>query len=344
MRWRILAVVPAVLWLGLFTHAQSPAGGTESFFTKSLHYTNRGLEYVYSKEQGGVERILGKSAAEAGCVKPQCHVKSCDVCHKEEKDGKAFFSVQAARSEKACYGCHGAPGKDNPDVHLAKGMKCMQCHTAREIHGDGTAVDTYMKPGVLDARCENCHKELSKIASHTVHGGKVACGPCHIKDLPTCFNCHYETSLAGGKEPRIKRGGLLFLVNHDSQVNVANFLTHVYQNKTMITLAHTSPQTIVRQGRPCEACHGTDVDRQVQAGTFAPISWKKGEIVTAAGVVPVVENMTWNVTFFGREGEKWVPLMSSEKPLVNFSGYCSPLTAAQFEKLLKPQKSTTAAR
>jgi hypothetical protein len=218
----------------------------------------------------------------------------------------------------------------------------MDCHNVREIHGDGVAYDTYMKPGVLETRCENCHKELSKIASHTVHGGKLACGACHIKELPTCFNCHYETSFAGGKEARIKRAGLFFLVNHGGQVKPANFLTHVYQNKTMITLAHTAPQAIVKQGRACEACHGTEIDKKVKAGTFAPIEWKKGEIVSATGVVPVVENMTWNVAFFGREGDKWVPLKSPEKPLVNFSGYCSPLTAAQLEMLLKPQKAAPA--
>ncbi len=31
----------------------------ESFYAKSLHYTNRGIEFIYSKEQGGVERLTG---------------------------------------------------------------------------------------------------------------------------------------------------------------------------------------------------------------------------------------------------------------------------------------------
>jgi hypothetical protein len=93
---------------------------------------------------------------------------------------------------------------------------------------------------------------------------------------------------------------------------------------------------VAEKGRPCEACHGTAIALQVAKGTFVPIAWKDGQVVSPEGVVPIAENMKWNLTFFGRENEKWVPLKSPEKPLVNFAGECSPLTAAQLAKIQKP--------
>jgi hypothetical protein len=40
----------------------------DSFYSRSPHYTNRGIEYWYAEEQGGLERITGVSAAELGCL------------------------------------------------------------------------------------------------------------------------------------------------------------------------------------------------------------------------------------------------------------------------------------
>ena len=57
-----LIVMPAV---AAPQEAGPPAG--ENFFAKSLHYTNRGIEFVYSKDQGGVERLTGVPFKDTGC-------------------------------------------------------------------------------------------------------------------------------------------------------------------------------------------------------------------------------------------------------------------------------------
>lgn len=336
----VLYTLPFVLAVCAAEQPSTTPPPEDSFFAKSLHYTNHGIEFVYSKEQGGVERILGVSASKAECLSPACHVTSCDVCHKEEAGGKASYTVAVARSQKACAKCHGAKKENDPDVHVRKGMACMDCHTKREIHGDGTVWDCYLKPGTLDAKCANCHAELPKNPSHAQHAGNIDCGACHVSEIATCFNCHYETSWAGGKEDAIRKTGLFFLVNHGGKVKLANFMTHVYGNKTMITVAPVFKHSVTSKGRPCEACHGTEIARQVADGTFAPIAWKDGQTASPQGVVPVVQNMTWNLTFFGRENEKWVPLQAPEKPLVNFAGECSPLTAAQLGRMQKPARAT----
>ncbi|MDH4222029.1 MAG: hypothetical protein OEV55_00670 [candidate division Zixibacteria bacterium] len=95
----------------------------ENFYQKSLHYTNKGIEYLYSKEQGGIERITGMTASELGCLNSKCHVQSCDVCHLKEVDGISTYSSEVAKAPQICHRCHGEMEKDNPDVHFTKGMK-----------------------------------------------------------------------------------------------------------------------------------------------------------------------------------------------------------------------------
>ena len=54
------------------------------------------------------------------------------------------------------------PGSDGrnyshimPDVHFAAGMECIDCHTSREVMGEG-----YASPGLygqLEIGCDDCH-------------------------------------------------------------------------------------------------------------------------------------------------------------------------------------------
>jgi hypothetical protein len=319
----LLAAIPAF--------GQTPPG-EDNFYSRSLHFTNRGIEFVYAKENGGLERLTGMSAEKLGCLKASCHVTSCDTCHRREVDGKVSYSVEQARSGEACARCHDADPKD-PDVHRQAGMKCMACHTSREVHGDGVAHDTYQQPGVIETRCEKCHAAIAKTASHTVHKGKLDCGVCHVRDVPTCFNCHLESRMAKKKSSSIERHGLFFLVNHDGRVTLANFLSYVYKNGTMITLAPTSPHSITRAGRRCPDCHGTSNVRAVAAGTLVLSRFSAGELKTAEGVIPVVDGMKWNLVFLDRDGDRWVPLANPAPPLVNFSGLAAPLTRAQLASL-----------
>ncbi len=311
----------------------------ESFYAKSLHYTNRGIESVYSKEQGGLERITGISAADLGCLKSKCHVRNCDTCHRKDVDGKAFFTVEKVVLEAACQKCHPVE-KDDPDVHFRRGMKCMDCHSAREIHGDGTAYDSYQQPGVLDTRCGKCHGNLPRTASHTVHGGRLDCTACHVRDVPTCYNCHIDTRLKGGKDASIELRNLLFLVNHDGKVTPANFLSYVYGSKTMITLAPSFPHSIKKEGRRCAECHDTPIVRDIKAGRLVPFRWEDGRVKNVEGVIPVLDGMKWDLVFLGREGDKWVPLRDPAAPLLNYSGYCSPLTREQFAEIEKARTGT----
>jgi len=310
----------------------------DNFYAKSLHYTNRGIEFIYSKEQGGLERLTGLTASQAGCLKGKCHARTCDTCHLKEVDGRATYSLDPAVAQAACEKCHGVP--EGPDVHRQKGMKCMACHSTREVHGDGIAYDTYMQPGVLDTRCEKCHQELKRTVSHTVHKGKLDCSTCHVAELVTCLNCHVETRVKEAKDVQIELKGMLFLVNHDGRVTLANFLSYVYRNRAMITLAPTFSHSITREGRQCRDCHGTKIVRDLASNTFVPVRWENGKAINVEGVIPVLEGMKWNVPYLNYENGKWVPIANPGEPLLNYSAFCTPLTRAQFAKLEKAPGSS----
>jgi hypothetical protein len=313
-----------------------------SFFEKSLHYTNRGIEFIYSKENGGLERLTGLSASAVGCLKAKCHVQTCDTCHFKEVNGEATYSLDPAVAQAACEKCHGVP--EGADVHRANGMKCMSCHSTREVHGDGVAYDTYMQPGVLDTRCEKCHSNIKKSVSHTVHKGRLDCSTCHVAELVTCLNCHVETRVKEGKDVQVELKGMLFLVNHESKVTLANFLTCVYKNRAMITLAPTFSHSITREGRRCQDCHGTQIVRAVVSNSLVPAWWENGQVKNLRGVIPVLEKMTWNLPYLNYEDGKWFPIANPVEPLLNYSGFCTPLTRAQLAALEKPQGSSGGAR
>lgn len=311
---------------------------TENFYNKSLHYTNKGIAFMYSKEAGGLETITGRPGSEIGCDKPECHARSCDVCHAVEADGKMSYTIDPARCAEACGRCHD-DGKESPDVHFKSGMKCMDCHTVREIHGDGTEYNSYNTPGFFDAKCENCHKELTQTESHTVHKGKLDCPTCHVMESTTCYNCHIDSRLAKIKGASIQLKNLLFLVNHDGRVKLGNFLSHVYQNKTMITLAPSFGHSIKKDGLKCPACHNTQIVKDIAKDKFKLVTWdkKKKEIGSPEGIVPVLDGMTWRIVPLTYDGTTWTPIVDPEQPIIHYAGYCTPLTGAQFAKLKVPQ-------
>lgn len=311
---------------------------SDSFFTRSLHFTNRGIEFLYAREQGGVGTITGKTAAEAGCVQAKCHVASCDACHRKDAGGKSSYTLDPAVAQAACEGCHDAATPET-DVHAAKGMRCMSCHSVREVHGDGVAYDTYSQAGALDTRCESCHASIARTASHTVHGGKLDCSACHTLAAPSCLNCHLDATREAKKDNQIPLDGVLFLVNHGGRVTTANLLSFVSGKRTMVTLAPNFAHSITRAGRTCGDCHASEIVARIAADTLAPARLEAGKLASVRGVVPAVEGMTWRLPFLERTANGWAPIAGAEPPIVHFSGNCAPLTKEQLARLVAPRAS-----
>lgn len=319
-----------------FALSQDSTSSIQSFYAKSLHYTNKGLTYFYQKEQGGLERLTGVPASKLGCEKSQCHATSCDICHAKTTSGKQEFSKSNARNPENCYGCHGEPEKNSPDVHQIKGMVCMDCHTAREIHGDGIAHNSYKEPGFFDVKCKNCHTNLSQSESHKIHAEKLDCAVCHTIETETCVNCHIDSRLKAQKVKQIKLSGMYFLVNHDGKVKLANLLSYVYGNKTMLTFAPTFYHSIKKEGKTCNQCHNSKNVNDIGDGNFKLTWWENNGLKNSSGVIPVLEGFKWNLVYLDWVDSNWVPLQNPEEPVISYSGYCTPLTKEQFRKLNIP--------
>ena len=216
-------------------------------------------------------------------------------------------------------------------------MVCMDCHTAREIHGDGTEYKSYNEPGFFDVKCSNCHSALTKSASHTVHKNKLDCAVCHTAETVTCLNCHIDARLEKTKVKTPQLKNLFFLVNHDGKIKLANMLSYVYQGKTMITFAPTFSHSIKKEGKKCADCHVSQIVNDMAKNKFNLVRWENNELKSAEGVVPVLEGYNWNLVYMNWNiaDSCWVPINNPPEPLLNYSGFCSPITKEQFLKLSK---------
>ena len=109
-------------------------------------------------------------------------LNQCTACH-SSRVAHAYFGL--------------APGS-SPDVHQTKGMKCMNCHTTDEIHGDGKIYDQRYKVPSLP-KCEKCHQGIATSNMyHAVHINTFNCNVCHSQNYNNCGSCHI-----GGEGARI---------------------------------------------------------------------------------------------------------------------------------------------
>jgi hypothetical protein len=315
----------------------------EAFFLKSLHYTTDGMAYWYDKDQGGLETLTGIPYSELSCK--HCHVSSCDTCHKAEKDNKLSYSTEAATNMEICLQCHArAKAVMNMDkrakqldVHFEKGMKCSDCHTTREVHGDGTRYTSMRQPGAMDANCEKCHEKVPSSTSHKIHRKKLDCNSCHVRHVVSCSNCHFETLVKEGKKVAMPLSGWVFLMNYEGRVTSANMQTFVTEgNKTFLIFAPQNSHSVMKDGRTCNECHGIENVKKVQSGAIAMTWLENGELKQTKGLIPVVDGVTYDFVYHDYKDGKWIPIENPPKPLLQYAGYGAPLSDAQLKKLAMP--------
>jgi thiosulfate/3-mercaptopyruvate sulfurtransferase len=94
-------------------------------------------------------------------------------------------------------------------------MKCVDCHTGHEMHGQVSDCAT-CHPGPEEAtlappdhrlagpqvpRCETCHTKVAigdDIKMHQIHGGDLSCQVCHSIAYTSCYGCHVQISETTG--------------------------------------------------------------------------------------------------------------------------------------------------
>ncbi len=352
-RFRWFAVAGIVVFVSMLASGQALSGDVaqeECFYLESLHYTAAGMEHWYSKENGGLEQLTNIPYEELGCR--NCHAGGCDRCHrveKQEKDCKVLeYSTDAAAKQKMCLACHGREGAmirinhkaNQDDVHLSMGMVCVDCHSGRELHGDGTPYISLKQPGAMDTQCENCHDDVKPTEAHTVHNGRLDCKACHIRHVVSCTNCHFDTMVREGKRKAVPVSGWVFLMNYEGKVTSASMQTFVTGGtKTFLLFAPHMSHAVMKEGRTCEGCHATDILTRIEEGSLVLTRLEDGQVVNTKGAIPVVDEVDYQCVYLDRKDGEWVPIDNPDPPLRQYVAFGEPLTMDQVEKLLKTQKA-----
>ncbi|MDQ1333704.1 MAG: hypothetical protein QG552_654 [Thermodesulfobacteriota bacterium] len=336
------AVIVAVLGFGI-AGAQEI---TDCFYLKSLHYTARGMSYWYETKQGGLETLTKVPYDKLGCK--GCHNGGCDVCHKaetEQKDCKiAAYTKEAATKQAMCLKCHAREksmiGIDHKaqqeDVHTAQGMVCTDCHSTREMHGDGTPYVSMKQPGAMQTQCENCHDDLKPTEAHTVHKDRLDCKACHVRHVVSCTNCHFDHMAKTGERKARPVSGWVFLMNYEGKVSSATMQTFlVGENKTFLMFAPHMSHSIMKKGRDCETCHATEIVDQVRKGALKLTWLTDGKLSSLKGVIPVVDGVDYGCAYDDFVDGKWVPIENPPKPPVQYVGYGTPLSQEQLANMAK---------
>ncbi len=315
----------------------------EPLFSFSLRYTGNGMAYWYDKSNGGLEILTGIPYSKLDCK--NCHVTSCDACHRTVINEKPAYSKMYARKQDTCLHCHKREASilqtdislNQQNVHSAKGMECMDCHTAREIHGDGIEYKSMKQAGAMDTKCENCHESISSSISHKVHREKLDCKACHVRHVISCSNCHFDTLLKEGKRVAIPLSGWVFLMNYNGKVTSANMQTFVVSdNKTFLMFAPQNSHSIMKEGRRCDECHATEAVKKVKEGRLSLTWFENGNVKNLKGVIPIVDGVTYDSVYQDYKEGKWIPIDNPPSPLIHYAGFGEPLSKEQLKKLCIP--------
>ena len=320
----------------------------EECFATSLHHTTRGMGYWYDAKDG-FSAVTGVPYKNLGCK--SCHVTSCNDCHLVKTDDGYAYSTDKARKSETCLKCHSREkatlGIDKArgieSVHMTK-MQCADCHSQREVHGDGTCYESMRAPGALDTKCTNCHAqeggdgpEIPDSESHSVHKEKLDCTACHVSNTMTCYNCHFGVLKETGKKSEsfaAKAKDFLLLVKYDGKVTSGTLQTLVGpDNYPFVTYVPYFTHSVTPEGRKCEQCHGTEaVTTLAQGKRYAPGEFKDGRITFKKGVVPLAPTLLdW--PFLEKKNDKWVPFTPTNPPLIQLGVYAEPFTTEELTRM-----------
>jgi hypothetical protein len=334
--------LPAAERAGDPSDGQSAENRYQENFKTSLHHTGRGLAFWYGKEQKGLELLTGQPYENLACK--QCHVGSCQGCHQAVKKEKAQAGKPGPVDESTCLKCHDRLAAlrhqmreaKKDDVHSALGLTCLDCHSSREMHGDGKIYQSQKEPGAMDARCDRCHEEIPDSFAHRKHGKKVSCQACHAHTVLNRTSTQFELLAREGKRVSVPETGWIFLMSREKKLTAAALETWVFSDgRTLMVFAPDGSHAIGKTGRKCWECHGSPWMIQAQKGTMN-LSWmEKGEVKKGRGIIPVLEGPTYNLIQQRFQNGKWARLEPSSPSPVQYAAYGGPVSDKHFRKMLK---------
>ncbi len=313
---------------------QAPPPGPAENLATSLHATAAGMQWWY-EQPNGLGGLINISYASTGCG--HCHTRGCSDCHGD------VAGTGAVDQPVVCLGCHGRQMAEAKlgvtDIHFDNGMKCSDCHSTGDIHGDGTAYNSLLEDGAIDADCLNCHRELSQIREHTVHGNKLHCDACHVYTVSTCYNCHMNSLLEDHKKRAYRPfKGFVILVNDaNGMVRAGTYKALVKDAHTFVAFGPFHGHWVTPEGRTCADCHNNERIRELsETGKIVMTRWDDTldtpGIVHTTGILPFVPDVfEFQFLDYDKTSDTWSPITTKTGQL--HWEFCSPLTTEQLDAL-----------
>jgi Cytochrome c3 len=343
-RFLMVLLLGLTLVLGFLSGASTaPEVKKADLFKTSLHHTGRGMAYWYDKANDGLETATRVPYSKLACKK--CHAVLCEACHKSPGKKPGPGESKGPTSQEMCLKCHDqlaetikkTQATPLEDVHFAKGMACMDCHTQREMHGDGKPYNSLRQEGALDARCENCHKPLKPSTSHRKHSNKVHCLACHTGQMTHRLSYQFEPLAKEGKRVAKPASDWVFLLNFNQKLMSGKLEAFVLPGqKTHLLFSPYNSHVIMKKGRRCDECHGSKVMREldkVEAIRLLASENDKGKKIPV--LIPVTVAVDFELEYEKFENGKWVPLGLPEETATQVIGFGDFLTDKQIKKLKK---------
>lgn len=137
-----------------------------------------------------------------------------------------------------------------PDVHFEAGMECIDCHTSREVMGDGYA--SAGMEGQLEIRCEDCHGNGTKRPRTAVFGRE--------SDAPIRESRQYARPTRPGVRAVLTAKGRPYANVFEDGGRVVLVTKRAGKTLPSPIITGTPAHTVVGHGRlECSACHSRAV-------------------------------------------------------------------------------------
>ena len=236
-------------------------------FTTSLHYTGAGMKGEYEKYAAAEMGIdMDEYYEEWSCSK--CHATTCEKCHEGGHGGEITLDtcdVCHFKKQSATFigdmPAHKSQGP-HADIHYEKGLICIDCHNAEEMHGTGEVHSSQLE--AVTTTCEDCHvnqgmtvkgMEVTQyhddVLAHSTHEDTLDCTACHTGWSLTCNNCHLDTRK--GTEPVSDE--FYLGVASDGKIKPFIKMESTYDNTTHMGYGEWFSHTVTDKAKDCAFCH-----------------------------------------------------------------------------------------
>lgn len=239
-------------------------------------------------------------------------VNQCLHCHNRGgRTGVSYVGMMESDGYGSPWGTEaGTPGGKklhgkfynylNPDVHYRKGMACIDCHTKRDLHGDGNLYGK--KEQAVEIRCESCHGTADAESAMKTSRGSV------LDNLKKTGADIVLVSRMDGGERIVPQGKDVAAKGSDSAKTAMGIPAHMEKMECYACHARWAPQ--------CYGCHAQQ-DLATRSGDW--INTQAGDDPSKGGTTEAKQQTTfkWRET---RSYLRW------ESPVlgINAKGKVSP--------------------